>query len=315
VLALLKHGAKVDAQDRVDGSLPIHFACQLRSNGTAQVLQHLMTFGADPYARTGVVGPRDTSGTPKPDPSREELQGGRTPLMIAAHEGNTEALEVILGLLSTGKDHIDSMDVSGQTSVTFAAIANQVPSLNLLLNAGAAPNLPGADGRAALHHAAYYGAFDTAKALVKFGGFDVDQPAALTNGAGQGHTAMLIASFQGHDKIVRLLLKHGASPNRGAKDGATPLIAASSGGHKKIVKALLKAGADPRRRLESGETAAIVAANRDIATFLYEAEYELRMGELDGDAESIRDFEHFTSDDEEDSLDVAGEDGGAHSEL
>lgn len=240
--------------------------------------------------------------------------------------------------------------MSGQTSVTFAAIANQVPSLNLLLNAGAAPNLPGADGRAALHHAAYYGAFDTAKALVKFGGFDVDQPAALTNGAGQGHTAMLIASFQGHDKIVRLLLKHGASPNRGAKDGATPLIAASSGGHKKIVKALLKAGADPRcdfhsllhsargrlygrpfpkgldlltcchpaslrRRLESGETAAIVAANRDIATFLYEAEYELRMGELDGDAESIRDFEHFTSDDEEDSLDVAGEDGGAHSEL
>ena len=58
----------------------------------------------------------------------------------------------------------------------------------------------------------------------------MDQPSALTSGVGPGQTALLLASHQGHLKLVRFLLKAGADPNAAAKDGATPLIAAASGG-------------------------------------------------------------------------------------
>lgn len=82
--------------------------------------------------------------------------------------------------------------------------------------------------------------------------------------------------FQGHKKIVNLLLKAGASPNARAKDGATPLVAASSAGHKGIVKKLLKVGADPLAQLESGETASMVSGDRSVGRLLYLAEYQKR---------------------------------------
>lgn len=126
VVTLINAGADIHRQERVDGSTPLHFACQQPSNGTTETVQHLLSAGSDPMSRTGVMGPRDASGKPVPDPPREELHGGRTPLMIAAHEGSTDAVAVLIGLLSFGQDEIDAMDVSGQTALSFAAGNNQV---------------------------------------------------------------------------------------------------------------------------------------------------------------------------------------------
>mmetsp|Transcript_35500 Transcript_35500/g.95249 ORF Transcript_35500/g.95249 Transcript_35500/m.95249 type:complete len:395 (-) Transcript_35500:347-1531(-) len=126
VVTLINAGADIHRQERVDGSTPLHFACQQPSNGTTETVQHLLSAGSDPMSRTGVMGPRDASGKPVPDPPREELHGGRTPLMIAAHEGSTDAIAVLIGLLTFGQDEIDAMDVSGQTALSFAAGNNQV---------------------------------------------------------------------------------------------------------------------------------------------------------------------------------------------
>lgn len=84
----------------------------------------------------------------------------------------------------------------------------QVAVMDQLIAAGARTELPSMDGRAAIHFAAFNGHFDAARRLCDADA-RVDQFAALTNGAGLGHTAMLIASFQGNYRIVKLLLKRG----------------------------------------------------------------------------------------------------------
>lgn len=275
VALLVDQGASVDVMDRVDGSQPIHFACQKPGNDTKKVLVRLVEAGADVLARTGVVGPRDHRGVPKENPDRDELQGGRTPLMIAGHEGNVDAIEYLLSLDDViGVEEVNARDVSGTTALTAAASNNQVEAMKLLYAEGADANVPCADGRAALHHAAYNGKYDAAKWLVKEAKVPVNQPAALTNGAGLGHTPLLVAAYHGHQRIVKLLLRYKANPDQPAKDGATALIAASSAGQMVCVKLLLKAGADPRRRLEGGETAAIVTNDRRISSLLYVAERE-----------------------------------------
>ncbi|XP_063923656.1 uncharacterized protein LOC135137835 [Zophobas morio] len=58
-----------------------------------------------------------------------------------------------------------------------------------------------------------------------------------------GSTPLIIASQEGHERIVEYLVKYGAEINRADFYGQTPLYAASSRGHEKIVECLAKCGA------------------------------------------------------------------------
>jgi ankyrin repeat protein len=192
-------GATVDLQDFVDGSQAIHFACHGQngwsnnnnnnnksssasttttatattghgdnnndgaSRSTRRVLNHLLTFGADPGARSAVTGPRDPSHPSgfKQEPSREELVGGRTPLHVAAAEGNLEAIRLLLGLVGTttttnggggsgtsGHVDVDAVDVQGLSAVALAAMQGHPRALELLLTTGGArPDMPAMDAR------------------------------------------------------------------------------------------------------------------------------------------------------------------------
>uniref|UniRef100_A0A7S2RHD7 Uncharacterized protein n=1 Tax=Rhizochromulina marina TaxID=1034831 RepID=A0A7S2RHD7_9STRA len=307
VLDLIQAGAKVDRADFVDRSQPIHFACQEANENTKATLQHLLTFGADANARTGILPPLEANGKPKENPERDELEGGMTPLMVAAYAGNIVAVELLLGSIGTstvqGVPAVDLRDVRGQTAIVYAAMSGNDKVIDVLVARGADPDLPSADGRAALHHAAFAGHLAAVKALIA-GGATVDQPAALSNGAGSGHSALLLASHEGHLKVIRCLLKNGAAPNAASKDGATPLIAAAAGSKVKAVRALLKAGADPARRLASGETAAMLTSDREISSLLYHAQAKVLADEQQANMNQGDQGEH----DEEEELDVAEED-------
>ncbi|KAF8483148.1 ankyrin repeat-containing domain protein, partial [Gautieria morchelliformis] len=52
------------------------------------------------------------------------------------------------------------------------------------------------------------------------------------------------ASSEGHTRLVRLLLEHGADPNAVGGQYTSALRAASLGGHLEIVRLLLERGAD-----------------------------------------------------------------------
>mmetsp|Transcript_28231 Transcript_28231/g.59287 ORF Transcript_28231/g.59287 Transcript_28231/m.59287 type:complete len:166 (-) Transcript_28231:431-928(-) len=90
----------------------------------------------------------------------------------------------------------------------------------------------------------------------------------LVNGAprdwtGQrGRTALLAASYGGHELCVALLLANCADVNRANEAGVTPLLLAAAQGHLGCVHTLLAAKADTSVRDSSGKTALMWAQTR-----------------------------------------------------
>lgn len=60
----------------------------------------------------------------------------------------------------------------------------------------------------------------------------------------QWTTALHIATRQGHDRLARVLLEHGAGPNERDSNGQTALHVAAHHGHERLARVLLEHGAD-----------------------------------------------------------------------
>lgn len=78
--------------------------------------------------------------------------------------------------------------------------------------------------------------------IVKFL-IDIDN-SQIDRADSRGVTPLLIASFNGHKGVVKILLEKGANFERKNDDGVNPLHAASENGHKSVVKLILKSGAN-----------------------------------------------------------------------
>ena len=123
--------------------------------------------------------------------------------------------------LEQGADPNAPIDHWGRTAVHAAAAAAGAQALHLLLNTGGECCIQDGQGNTPLHH------------------------------------AVTPASVAKSDVLsrMRLLLEHGADPNRPNTRGNTPLHFSAKLHDPAVVEALLKAGADPDRRNRSGSTA------------------------------------------------------------
>ncbi|CAM9982540.1 unnamed protein product [Scytosiphon promiscuus] len=143
-------------------------------------------------------------------------------------------------------------------------------------------------GDAALHVAAQQGSERRAAALLSNGSIDINQTLGQHD-----FTPLMVAAQYGHSRVVRLLLRKGASisvaDTRGytvlhvsaqsgrlavtkmllgagsdlhakSTQGATPLHIASDEGHAEVMQALIEAGADPDCRSHDGATPMLRAA-------------------------------------------------------
>ena len=72
--------------------------------------------------------------------------------------------------------------------------------------------------------------------------------------AANGQTPLHAAARKNHDKMVAVLLEHGANPNAQDLSGTTPLHIASENGHKKMVAQMLEHGGDPNVQDQNGFT-------------------------------------------------------------
>ncbi|REK74263.1 ankyrin repeat domain-containing protein [Paenibacillus paeoniae] len=192
-------------------------------------------------------------------------------LWTAVAEGNQEA---VLKLLAEGADP-NATDEKGRTSAMIAVHSNQLDVFNLLIRHGADINLrdqrsdnpllyAGAEGLLPFVRAAIAAGADTTLTN-RFGG------TALIPAADRGHveiveellttsdvnidhvnnlgwTALLEAVILGdggqrHQRIVDLLIKHGADVNLGDSAGVTPLQHAKKHGYQEMIKSLEQAGA------------------------------------------------------------------------
>jgi len=108
-----------------------------------------------------------------------------------------------------------------------------------------------------------------------------------------GNTALMNASFQGHEEVVRLLLQSGAAVNLRNRESAfgTAMERAAANGHVGTVRLLLEAGADPRE----GMRVAATRGKEEVVEFFRKEGYEAPPGSLQeaagfGDVASARSY-------------------------
>ncbi|XP_048351059.1 ankyrin repeat and SAM domain-containing protein 3 isoform X2 [Sphaerodactylus townsendi] len=88
-----------------------------------------------------------------------------------------------------------------------------------------------------LHTAASIGQHEVVQACIQCGSLDLNQ-----RNCG-GWTALMYASYIGHNAIVQMLLEAGANVNMPTPEGQTPLMLASSCGNESVAYLLLQRGA------------------------------------------------------------------------
>ena len=158
----------------------------------------------------------------------------RSALAMAAYFGHTDVVQL---LISKGAD-INKKDISGKCPLHWAAEQGHFDTVRLLINLGAQP---------ALTLLAYNGQ-KTSLQMLLLAGADPNMRDS------DGHTALTRAALMSHEDIVRLLLQSNANPNEGDQYDNTPLHAAAREGSKRIAQILIDGGADPNKRNISART-------------------------------------------------------------
>lgn len=115
-------------------------------------------------------------------------------------------------------------------------------------------NAADVEGMTALHWAAHWDDFDTARTLIRAG---ANAKAANRYGVTPLHEAATV----GNAAMIEALLKAGANPNAAFGEGETPLMTAARTGNVDVLKMLLTFGADVNaREAWRGQTALMWAA-------------------------------------------------------
>jgi hypothetical protein len=187
------------------------------ASGNVAEIERLLAAGADREARDG---------------------NGRTPLHVAVYRKQREAARL---LLAKGAN-ANALDRQRYDVVTIAAVADDVPTLRLVLEGGASPkNVTSPYDGTALIAAAHLGHDEVVKILIAAG-------APLDHVNNLRWTAVIEAIVLGdggkrHTETLRALVQAGANVNIPDRPGITPLAHARGRGYKEMVQILEKAGA------------------------------------------------------------------------
>ena len=265
--ALLSAGAQVNAQELSHGHTALMFAAAYNQ---AEAVRILVEAGADPSLTNHVVSMEEIS---KEDAELQRLRNERVAeaqaqrereARIARGEVEEEAEEAPPAAADSTLAAADSTPAAADSTPAAADSAPAPPReegvIQPLTYAGL---IGGYGGFSALHLAAREGNFEAVRALLD-GGALLDQVSG-----GDGSTALLVATINGHWDLAMELLDRGADPNLASEAGATALYgvinlqwaphsfypqptAQQNAGvsYLEAMERLLKAGADPNLRLE-----------------------------------------------------------------
>ena len=246
---LLEHGADANAKEARGGQTALMWAAANRSPALVKLL---VGHGADVRARSN---------------------GGFTPLLFAAQQGDVESGRT---LLRAGADMNDGSARDRMTPLTIAAASGNHDFSMLLLESGANPDLVDESGYAALHYAASdKDGADEVRALLAHGAHPNprstrDTRKNITQGVSlKGATPLFLAASMGHIETARALVTGGADPSIKTDNGTAPLNVATWGGDPyfrdwtdeekrnllEVTKLLVSLGSDVNAAGEHGWTA------------------------------------------------------------
>ena len=254
---LLAKGANVNAAETRTGTTALMWAAL---ENRADAVRVLTKAGADVNARSTVTAyphtPPGVIGDALEEGSSYVGQtvlpkGGWTALMYAARQGSLDAVRA----LAEAGANLNAADQDGTPALTFAIINGHYDVAQLLVEKGADVNQPDRTGATPL-----YSAVDMHTLVTSFGRPEL--PRAVTEGSVDA---------------ARLLLAHGADPNKALKtkvlkrtyqagdprlgQGSTPLMRAAKAGDVVMMRLLVSGGADIDLTNAAGETAMHIAAN------------------------------------------------------
>lgn len=207
----------------------------------------------------------NVNATTDDEPDSIFFDGGRTPLMIAAGNGQLAAVRALIAAGAT----LDSVADNGHTALTEASEGDRaLPIVKVLLAAGASLR-PKRSKFTALYAAAEAGNLALAQLLLA-------RKARVDERIHTGATPLMVAAAPA---MVKLLLSHGAAPDLSDHEGNTALHAAAERRIDSestqaqlrldreqttdIITALINAGASATVRNRKKETALDLLAQRD----------------------------------------------------
>lgn len=182
---------------------------------------------------------------------------------MAAYHGNVEIVEILLKA-GVPPDHHDP--VAKLTPLVAAASSDQKEVVKLLLQNGADKDFQSINGYSALMFACKAGSVITAQVLLKAGANpDLRTIAHPVSGTEGGMTALNVVCYLPiyAEDIVKLLLKYNADPNISSDDGRTPLMVACFLRQHNVVHLLLQAGAKVNLQTDHNATALLLASMMD----------------------------------------------------
>ncbi len=179
--------------------------------------------------------------------------GKNTPLLLAIKASHHRVISLILKHAPVA---LNAQDAVGRTGLYHAAQTNNLSCVVRLMARKVDPNIADMDKVTPLMVACRLGHVSMVKQIVRHTATDLDLQDAC------GRTALCVASFFGHDKIVDELLEHYASTSLGNDQGQTPLLVAAEQGHLQCVHMLLDHRSNPDDRDKSGRTALQYACER-----------------------------------------------------
>ena len=284
---LLNAGADPNIAD-ADGDTCLHYAA--RSQWSTQVFQAILSQGVDVNATN---------------------KKNVTALMLACEEGEKDAINVLLNagadlniadaggdiclhyaarrywstegfqaIISHGVD-VNATNKKNENALMLACKNKKKDVINVLLNAGADPNIVDVDGDTCLHNAARsYCSTEVLQAIISHG-IDVN----ATNK--KNVTALMIACEEGKKDAINVLLNAGADPNIADVDGDTCLHnAARSYCSTEVLQAIISHGGDVNATNKKNENALMLACKNkkeDVINVLLNAGTDLNIADADGD--------------------------------
>ncbi|MBF0471347.1 MAG: ankyrin repeat domain-containing protein [Gammaproteobacteria bacterium] len=199
--------------------------------------------------------------SPPPPPVSPPKMALIPPLLQEVATGSIDSLRHYLQRQQTlempeDRRWLNVRDGKGRTGVMVAVARGEPTRLQLLLEAGADPDLrQGESGETALIQALRRGEKDLVRLLLGAGA----DPERVD---GHGQTPLQIAAAEGKRALVQLLLQRGAAVDGTGAGDETPLFIAVQRGYLELAQQLIRAGADIELRNGSGRTPLSYAAER-----------------------------------------------------